>query len=74
MPLEGLIDVAAEKARLQKEIEKIAGEVTKAEQKLANPNFSQKAPPQVLAEHHNRLTEWREKLDKTRAAIERLGS
>jgi valyl-tRNA synthetase len=74
LPLEGLIDVGAEKARLQKEIEKIAGEVAKAEQKLANPNFSQKAPPQVLAEHHNRLAEWREKLDKTRAAIERLGS
>jgi valyl-tRNA synthetase len=73
LPLEGLVDVGAEKARLQKELEKVEAEVVKAEQKLANPNFSQKAPPHVLAEHQNRLTEWREKREKIRAALAQLG-
>src|SRR5436305_5296963 len=48
LPMEGLIDVAAEKARLAKELEKIESEIAKAEQKLANPSFVQKVPPQVL--------------------------
>ena len=48
LPLEGLIDVAAEKVRLAKEVEKIKAEIVKVEQKLANPNFTQKVPPAVL--------------------------
>ncbi len=43
LPLEGLVDVAAEKARLKKELEKIEAEISKAEQKLANPNFAESA-------------------------------
>ena len=58
LPLEGLDDVAAEKARLTKELEKIESEITKAEQKLNNPNFTSKAPPHVLQEHQQRLAEW----------------
>jgi valyl-tRNA synthetase len=48
--------------------------VVKVEQKLANPAFTQKAPPHVLQEHQNRLAEWVAKLDHARAALERLGS
>ena len=44
LPLEGLIDVEAEKARLKKEFAKIEAEAAKVEQKLANPNFTQKVP------------------------------
>ncbi|HEY4415349.1 MAG TPA: valine--tRNA ligase, partial [Verrucomicrobiae bacterium] len=44
LPLEGLIDVAAEKIRLTKEVEKDQAEIAKVEQKLANPNFTQKVP------------------------------
>jgi len=61
LPLEGLIDVAAEKARLQKELEKTESEIAKAEQKLNNPQFVQKVPPAVLAEHQKRLGEWQAK-------------
>ena len=45
LPLEGHIDVAAEKVRLAKEMEKIEAEIVKVEQKLANPNFTQKVRP-----------------------------
>ena len=72
LPLEGLVDLTAEKARLQKEREKIADEIKKVEQKLANPAF-QKAPPAVLQEHQKRLTDWQTKLlhvEKAIAALE----
>ena len=58
LPLEGLIDHGAEKARLKKELEKIEAEAAKIEEKLANPNFTQKVPHNNLAEHKQRLAEW----------------
>ena len=64
LPMEGLIDVAAEKARLSKELDKINSEITKTEQKLSNPNFTSKAPPHVLQEHQQRLAEWQAKRDR----------
>ena len=73
MPLAGLIDTAAEKARLTKELEKIEAEIARAEQKLANPNFTQKAPPEVLAEHKKRLAEWQTKRAHARSALGALG-
>jgi len=72
MPLEGLIDVDAEKGRLQKEIEKFDSEIVKVEQKLANPNFTSKVPPAVLEEHRNRLIEWQAKRDHARSALAAL--
>jgi valyl-tRNA synthetase len=72
LPLEGLIDVAAEKARLTKELEKIESEITRAEQKLSNPNFTSKAPPQVLQDHQQRLAEWQAKRDRVKKALETL--
>jgi valyl-tRNA synthetase len=73
LPLEGLIDVAAEKIRLTKEIEKFQSEIVKVEQKLANPNFTTKVPPAVLAEHEQRLVEWKAKLAHTQSSLEALG-
>jgi valyl-tRNA synthetase len=72
LPLEGLIDVAAEKGRLTKELEKIESEISKVEQKLNNPAFTQKVPATVLEEHKQRLVEWQEKLAHTNAALEPL--
>jgi valyl-tRNA synthetase len=73
LPLEGLIDVAAEKIRLAKEVEKDQAEITKVEQKLANPNFTTKVPPAVLTEHRKRLVEWKAKLVHDQAALAALG-
>jgi valyl-tRNA synthetase len=70
LPLEGLIDVAAEKARLSKELEKIQSEIAKVEQKLGNPAFTQKVPVTVLEEHKKRLVEWLDKLAHTKAALD----
>ncbi len=72
LPLEGLVDVAAEKVRLAKEREKIEGDIAKTEQKLSNPNFVQKVPPQVLAEHQQRLVDLKGKLEHLLAALKAL--
>ncbi len=77
LPLEGLRsseELAAEKARLTKELEKYDAEISKVEQKLANPNFTQKVPPQVLQEHQQRLAEWQAKRAAVKAALDALQS
>ena len=73
LPLEGLIDVAAEKARLAKELEKVQAEIDKVNQKLNNPAFVQKVPPRVLEENQKRLAEWQAKHSQIRKALEALG-
>lgn len=72
LPLEGLIDVAAEKARLEKELGKIEAEITKVQDKLNNPNFAQKVPANVLEEHQNRLKDWSAKRDAVLKALQHL--
>ena len=72
LPFEGLVDVEAEKNRLKKEREKITAEIAKVEQKLNNPNFTQKVPANVLEEHKQRLVDWRDKLAHAKAALAAL--
>ena len=55
LPMDGLIDVAAERERRTKEKEQIVSEIQKVEQKLANPAFTQKVPESVLLEHPSKL-------------------
>jgi valyl-tRNA synthetase len=69
LPLAGLIDVAAEKARMEKELAKIAGEIEKAEQKLKNPSFVEKAPAAVLEEHRQRLVDFQVKRTQLQTAM-----
>ncbi|MBI1175983.1 valine--tRNA ligase [bacterium] len=73
LPLAGLIDVEAEKARLAKELEKTLAEIEKVKVKLANPNFTQKVPPEVLREHEERLVNWQQREQQIRNALDVLG-
>jgi len=73
LPTEGLIDVEAENSRLTKELQKIEAEISKVEQKLANPNFTQKVPASVLEEHRQRLAEWQGKREHVKSALAALG-
>ena len=73
LPLEGVIDLAAEAKRLDKEIEKLDGEAKKLEAKLANPGFLAKAEEEVIDEHRERLEAARARIEKLRAARGRLG-
>jgi valyl-tRNA synthetase len=72
LPTDGLIDLEAEKTRLKKELEKIESEISKVEQKLANPNFTQKVPANVLEEHKQRLADWQAKREHIKSALAAL--
>ncbi|MFM8436110.1 MAG: class I tRNA ligase family protein, partial [Planctomycetia bacterium] len=62
--LAGLIDVAAEIARLTKENEKTAGFIKAKQAKLADEKFAGKAPPQVVQKEREQLAELEAKLAK----------
>ena len=67
------IDVAAERARLGKEMERLAGEIVKTEGKLANANFVARAPVAVVDQERQRLVQFETTIAKLRAQLERLG-
>jgi len=73
LPLEGVIDFAAEKARLAKELEKIAKDMAGIDGRLNNPGFVAKAPPEVLEESRERKAELEARKAKVDEALARLG-
>ncbi|WP_299340496.1 valine--tRNA ligase [uncultured Pseudoxanthomonas sp.] len=60
VPLEGLVDLDAERARLDKEIARVASEKEKSEAKLAK--FTDKVPPAVVEQERQRLVDWSNQL------------
>ena len=67
LPIAEAIDVAAERARLDKEILRLDGEITRFDRKLANEKFVAKAPPEVVETERERRADAlqaREKLDE----------
>ncbi|MCL6549069.1 MAG: valine--tRNA ligase, partial [Alicyclobacillus sp.] len=66
LPLAGLVDLDAERARLQKERQRLMAEVERVDKKLANPQFVAKAPPEVVAAEQEKASDYRAKL----AAVE----
>ncbi|WP_408631652.1 valine--tRNA ligase [Melaminivora jejuensis] len=67
------IDVAAEKARLGKEITRLEGEVAKARAKLANEAFVAKAPPAVIEQEKKRMADFGATLARLAEQLTRLG-
>jgi valyl-tRNA synthetase len=72
MPMEGLIDVEAERVRISREIEKMRIEVTKSEGKLGTASFVDRAPPEVVAQEKERLEDWKTKLAQLGEMLEAL--
>ena len=73
LPLEGLIDVEAEKVRLAREIGKLQQELARSEAKLGNESFVARAPAEVVAQENARLDEWRGKLKQLGDMLAGLG-
>ncbi|WP_434415424.1 valine--tRNA ligase [Nannocystis pusilla] len=73
LPLAGLVDFAAERARLSKDLEKARKEADGLTAKLQNPGFRGKAPADVIAKGEARLVELRGDLERLQATLTRLG-
>lgn len=73
LPLDGLIDVAAERERMTKEISKVEIELEKVRAKLADENFAAKVPAKVLDDHRQREASWSEQHAKLKVMLEALG-
>ncbi|QRF90172.1 valine--tRNA ligase [Alcaligenes faecalis] len=67
------IDVEAERIRLSKEIERLQGEINKAEAKLGNASFVERAPAAVVEQERLRVAQFGETLTKVKQQFERLG-
>ncbi|MFT8491954.1 MAG: valine--tRNA ligase [Liquorilactobacillus satsumensis] len=72
LPLADLVNLDEECARLQKEAEKLAGEVARAEKKLANERFVANAPDAVVEKERQKLTDYKAKLLSTNERIKQL--
>ena len=74
LPLAGVVDLDAERKRLEKEIERIGKDIAKLDGKLANEQFLAKAPEDVIEEQKERRADAVALLDKTEAGLRRLAS
>ena len=72
MMLEIEVDPVAERARLQKEVTRLDGEITKANAKLGNESFVARAPAAVLAQEKERLTGFTATRDKMASQLKGL--
>ena len=72
LPLSGVIDVQAERARLEKEVARIDGEIARLDTKLANESFVARAPEEVVEAERAKLGEYQERRAKIARALEHL--
>jgi valyl-tRNA synthetase len=72
LPLKGVIDVAAERARLTKEMQKADADIARIDAKLNNPNFMARAPEEVVEEEKEKREEAVARKAKIANALERL--
>ena len=72
IPLAGLIDIEAEKARLNREIKRIEGEIAKCNGKLGNATFVANAPAAVVEQERGRLAEFSTTLSGLNEQLGRL--
>ena len=72
LPLAGVIDLAAERDRLAREVAKAASEIENLDKKLANQAFLAKAPGHVIEEQRTRRADAEALRNRLSDAIERL--
>jgi valyl-tRNA synthetase len=72
VPLEGVLDFREESQRLQKEISKLEPELARSKKKLANQEFLDRAPDEVVAKEREKFDRLADKLNKLQKQLERL--
>ena len=73
IPLEGLVDVEAEKPRIEKAITELDSGIAQAKGKLSNEKFRERAPAEVVEQVEGRLAEMEAELEKQRQHLAELG-
>ena len=73
VPMKGLIDVDAERARLDKQMDKVQAELFKATGKLDNDNFVNNAPPDVVTKTRQQLADVELRISQLDEQLARLG-
>ncbi len=74
LSIAGLIDLAAERTRLSKEIAGLAADIDRTEKKLGNPDFVARAPEEVVEENREKLAEAQAAKARLEAGLARLAS
>ncbi len=74
LPLEGIIDIDAERARLAKEVKRLEGEIKRLEGRLGNERFVANAPEEVVAEEREKLAGYQDQLERTKLAAGRISA
>ena len=72
VPLEGVVDVSAEKARLEKELGKINKDLEQCSKKLANRDFRAKAAPDIIQKEEDKLKDLQKKFTTLEGALKKL--
>ena len=72
VPMKGLIDVEAERARLGKQMDRVRAELGKANGKLGNENFVNNAPPAVVSQERDRVAEFEKTLTQLEEQVQKL--
>ena len=74
LPLDGLVDLEEERARLAREAEKLLTDLELVKKKLRNQDFLRKAKPEIVQRENARLVELEETLDKLKRARQSLSA
>ena len=72
VPMKGLIDVDAERARLEKQIQKVSADLARTSGKLGNANFVNNAPAEVVEQEKQRALEFEKTLAQLAEQLEKL--
>ena len=72
LPLAGVIDFAAEQARLEKEMARVDADIARIDSKLANADFISRAPEEVVEGEREKREEAQARRVKILEALERL--
>ena len=73
LPLAGVIDIDAERKRLEKELARVSGEIDGIDRKLSNADFVARAPEHVVVEQQERKEAAKAARVKLNEALQRIG-
>lgn len=72
IPLEGVIDFAKEREKLEKELNKVKQQIESLEKKLANPDYTSRAPSHVVARERERLADFQKMVQQLQLELQAL--